>query len=267
MLLRLASAALVLAAVAVGGCRGSGAGKTITVAGSTTVLPIAQAAAEEFMEEHGGFKVLVQGGGSSAGIEAAYTGTAEIGDASRELKPEESDWGLVIHPVAIDVIAVVTDRSNPVGNLTSAQARRIFAGKITNWKEVGGADRTIVLINRDEGSGTREAFKKKVMEDLDFDQNAIVLPGSGQVRMAVARTPGAIGYMSLGYLDPSVKALGVDGVPPTELTAKSGSYKLQRRLLMLTKGPARGEAKSFIDFILSPRIQRGIVSTEFLPVK
>lgn len=249
------------------GCGRREAARTLNVAGSTTVLPIVQAAAEEFEREHPDVKIAVQGGGSSGGIEAAITRTADIGTSSRELKGGEKDAGLVDHVIAIDAIAIIVNPTNRVSNLTRAQLRGIFTGRIQNWKQVGGADLPIVLVNRDEASGTREAFQKKVLGDESFFKRAVIQPGSGQVRSIVENTPAAIGYMSLGYVTKQVKVVKYDGVLPTKATIMGGQYGLQRKLHLFSKGKAKGKVKDFIDFILSPRIQREIVGVEFIPVK
>ncbi len=243
------------------------AGDRVIVAGSTTVLPIAEAAAGMFNRSSSHAHVLVQGGGSSAGIEAAVTGTADVGMSSRDLKPEERSLGLTDIPIAVDAIAIIVNPSNPVEKLTKEQVRKIYAGEITNWKEVGGLDKKIVLVNRDEASGTREAFAKMIMGDVPFFKGAVVQPGSGQVRSIVAMTPGAVGYMSLGYVTKDVKTIALDGVRPTVQSIASKKYGLMRTLHFLVKGKPTGATKEFVDFMLGERVQRDIVSKEFLPVR
>lgn len=243
------------------------AGERVIVAGSTTVLPIAEAAAVLFNRNTSRAHVLVQGGGSSAGIEAAVTGTANVGMSSRDLKSEEQNLGLTDIPIAIDAIAIIVNPSNPVGKLTKEQVRKIYSGEITNWKEVGGRDMQIVLVNRDEASGTREAFAKMIMKDTPFFKGAVVQPGSGQVRSIVAMTPGAIGYMSLGYVTKDVKTIALDGVKPTVKTIASKEYGLMRTLHFLVKGKPTGSTAEFIDFMLGDQVQRDVVSKEFLSVR
>ncbi len=272
------SSALLLAAllliVPLSGCRNESKTEQIIVNGSTTLLPIAEEAKEGFEKANPGTSVLVSGMGSSAGIEAALAGTADIGTSSRDLKEEEEGKGLVDTPIAFDGIAVIVNPSNPVDGLTSEQLRDIFAGRITNWKQVGGEDRDIDLVNRDEASGTREAFKKIVMgDDAKFDPSAVVLPGTGQVRDVVARSNGAIGYISVGFVEPrfsamEVKALSIDGVTPTEKTVASRKYPIGRTLHMFTKGQPSGLAKRFIDYVLTDEVQNGVVmDAGFIPVK
>lgn len=233
---------------------------TIIVSGSTTVLPIAQEAAEQFSKKNPGTHILVSGMGSSAGIESVSAGTAQIGTSSRELKESEAKLGLTDIAVAHDGIATIINKSNPVTGLTSEQLRNIFAGKITNWKEVGGPDLHIELINRDEASGTREAFSNIVMGDEKFNRGAVVLPGTGQVREVVGRTKGAIGYISIGFINKDVKAVTVDGVVPTKENVSSGAYPISRSLHFFIKGTPSQLAKDYIDFVLSPAIQEGPVN-------
>jgi phosphate transport system substrate-binding protein len=211
--------------------------------------------------------VLVSGIGSSAGIESVANGSSEIGTSSRDLKPEEAPLGLVDTPVAHDAIAVIVNPSNPVDGLTRTQIADIFEGRIKNWSEVGGPNMEIGLVNRDEASGTREAFWKIVLDSKPFDPTAAVLPGTGQVRFVVGESAGAIGYISVGFVDKSVKALAVDGVTPTEANITAQRYPISRLLHFLTKGQPKGLAKRFIEYVLSPAVQEGVVrEAGFLPM-
>jgi phosphate transport system substrate-binding protein len=237
-----------------------------TIVGSTTLLPIIQAASEEYAKGRKQAKVDVQGGGSSVGIESIINGTAAIGMTSREPTDEEMAEGLFKTPVAVDAIAIIVNPDNPVDNLTSEQARKIFSGEVSNWLAVGGKDEDIILVNRDEASGTREAFSKLLMGDEDFLKKAIIQPGSGQVRSVVGGTPAAIGYLSRGYVNREVKVVGLDGVRPSIATIKKGSYSLSRTLYLVTKGEPEGSAKDFIDFVLSPVVQHEIVGTAYEPI-
>jgi phosphate transport system substrate-binding protein len=270
MNLRRGVALIALSAIlSLSGCARAASGSltSLTVTGSTTVMPIAEVAATEFEAANPGKRILVSGVGSSAGIEAVTKGTCDIGTSSRDLKPEEKSLGLVDIKIALDAIAVIVNPSNPVTGLTKAQVSEIFQGKIKNWKEVGGPDLPIGLVNRDEASGTREAFSKFVLGTADFDPTAAVLPGTGQVRSVVAQASGAVGYISLGFVDPSVKALAVDGIPANETTVGNGTYPLWRYLHFLTKGEPTGLAKAYIDFVLSTKIQESVVrDAGFLPV-
>ncbi len=256
-------------ALALGACTASEGG-TLTVAGSTTVLPIAEIAAEDF-EEESGVHVLVSGLGSSAGIEAVINGTADVATSSRDLTQAEAKEGLSQYAVAHDGIAVIVNDANPVDGISLDELRDIYAGKIENWSEVGGPDLAIQVVNRDEASGTREAFRAIVMRGTPFDRTAAVLPGTGQVRDVVARTPGAIGYISIGFVEnrftsATVKTLDVDGVEPTEANLESSAYPLSRDLYFFTKGPAEGEAKAFIDYVRSSAMDETIRDAGYVPV-
>lgn len=258
------------------GCGGGGGGAveeekpklsgTLNLSGSTTVLPIAQEAAEMFMDENPGVTVNVQGGGSSVGISNVAEGVVDIGDASRDLKEEEKNLGLVDHKIALDVIAVIAHKDVPVENLTKDQVKAIFTGKMTNWKEVGGPDQAIRVVIRDEASGTREMFDEKALGKEKPVAGAIECNSNGIVRQTVSSTPYSIGYISLGYLDNSVKALKYEGVTADKENAVNKTYPLSRYLHMFTKGEATGLAKAFIDFVLSERFQNEVVASEYIPM-
>jgi phosphate transport system substrate-binding protein len=259
--------ALIVAAAAAAGCRPAGrGGTTVNVIGSTTVLPIAQAAAEEFNAAHPADQVLVQGGGSSAGIEAVSTGRAQIGTSSRDLKPGEASLHLTDIPIAVDVIAVIVNPDNPVSELSLSQLAGIYQGRITNWKQVGGRDALISLVNRDEASGTRDAFSKMVLGGKPFDPYGAVLPGTGQVRSIVAGSAEAIGYISLGYVTDEVKTVSIDGAAPTVKDVRQGTYALRRKLHFVVKGRPNPVTQEFIDFVLSDQVQNEIVAKAFLPI-
>ncbi len=239
------------------------------MAGSTTCLPIAEVAAEAYTGQTG-LSVLVSGLGSSAGIEAVSNGTAEIATSSRGLNEEEQKLGLTTIPVAHDGIAVIVNPDNPVQNLSTEQLRDIYAGKITNWSEVGGEDLAIQLVNRDEASGTREAFRSIIMDGVPFDRRAAVLSGTGQVRDVVSRTRGAIGYISMGfveskYAETQVRAINVNHVEPIEATVASGGYPISRDLYFFTKGEPADEAQGYIDYVLSEEMDEQIREAGFIP--
>lgn len=249
------------------GCSIKKGGTDLTVAGSTTILPIVQAAGEEFEKRSSGVRVLVQGGGSSAGIEAVSTGAADIGTSSRELTSQEAKMELQDYIIAVDAIAVIVNPQNPVDSINIEKLREIFTGKITSWHQVGGRKAPIILVNRDEASGTREAFAKAVLAGEDFTKDAVIQPGSGQVRAIVGGTPDAIGYISLGYVTKKVKAVNFDGVAPTVENVKAGKYKLQRKLHLLIRSKPSASSEKFADFMLSPEIQKKIVGVQFVPVR
>lgn len=265
-----AAACACAAALLLSACSTSAASEQITVAGSTTCLPIAEQAAELFGEQTG-TSVLVSGLGSSAGIEAVANGTAQVATSSRSLNADEEQLGLTTIPVAHDGIAVIVNPDNPVQNLSIEQLRDIYAGRITNWSEVGGDDLPIQLVNRDEASGTREAFKTIVMDGEAFDRRAAVLSGTGQVRDVVSRSRGAIGYISMGFVDSAyaeteVRAISVNHVEPSEKTIASGGYPISRDLYFFTKGEPAGQVAAYIDYVLSPAMDVQIREAGFIPV-
>lgn len=269
------AASLLVLAVAIllpGGLGGAPVGRaqadslsgTLVIAGSTSVQPLAEELAEEFMAKYPRLRIQVQGGGSSAGIAAARSGAADIGTSSRELRPEER--GLHEVTIALDGIAVVVHPANPVRNLTTDQVRRIFAGKITDWKQVGGKAGPIMAVTREAGSGTRGAFEELIMNRTAISGKAIVQGSTGAVRATVAQAREAIGYVSIGSLDSSVKPVTLDGTAATEDNVRNRTYKLARPFLFLTKGKPAGLAKAFLDFVLSKDGQR-VVARDFVPIK
>jgi len=247
--------------------------KSLTLTGSTTVLPIAQLCAEKFMEQHPAVDISVRGGGSGVGIAALIDGTCDIAMASRPMKTKElkSARSKGINPVATviarDGIAVIVHPSNPLSEITLVQLRDIYTGKISNWKDVGGKSGRIVVISRDVASGTFEVFKKLVLKGAKTRADALMLASNKAVATTVEKTPGAIGYVGLGYVSSKVKALPVDGVEPTKKTVASGEYKLARPLYFYTDGKPKGLAKEFIDFVLSSEGQKIVEEAGFVPVK
>jgi len=242
---------------------------TITLAGSTTVQPLAEKFAEAYMAEHAGVRIDVQGGGSSVGVKAAGEQTANIGMASRDVKDSEfTDFPEIkVFVIARDGIALVAHEDVAVDDLTIEQIQGIFGGTITNWKEVGGADAGIIVVSREEGSGTRAAFEEMVLgEDVLIADTAILQPSNGSIRTTVSTTPHSIGYLSFGYLDDTVKAVKVEGVAPTEPNAADGSYPVVRPLNMITYGEPTGEVKSFLDFMLSEAGQAIVVEEGYISV-
>jgi len=243
----------------------------ITEAGSTTVQPLAEKLAEAFTAKHPEVQIIVQGGGSSVGVKSAGQGTVDVGAASRKLKDSEKEQypDLKVFTIARDGIAIVVHPDVPVDGLTKDQVRDIFAGKITNWSEVGGPEVPIVVVSREEGSGTRAAFEEMVMgkKGPPIVDTAILQPSNGAVRTTVSTTPNSIGFLSFGYLDESVKALAIDEVEATEENAASGVYPIVRPLNLLTKGEPTGVVKAWLGFILSEEGQKIIVEEGYIAVK
>jgi len=249
-------------ALLVAGCGRQSGG--VTVAGSTSVQPFAEMLAEEYMATHPEQAINVQGGGSSAGIEAVRSGAAQIGMSSRELKGDERS--LVRVEIARDAIAVVVHPSNPVRDLSLEQVRAIFSGQITDWAAVGGASHPIVVVTREEGSGTRGAFQEMVMgKDSNIDAGALVQDSNGAVRQVVSSDPNAIGYISLGLVNGQVKAISIDGIEATAENVLSGRYKLVRPFLFVLSAQPEGQAKAFIDYVLSAEGQRLLAQEGLLP--
>ena len=234
------------------GC-GGGKGEAVSVVGSTSVEPFAGELAQEFNRNNPGIHVEVQGGGSTAGIQAVTNGIAQIGTCSRSLKPEETGFTAIV--IARDGIAVVVNLANKVSNLTRGQIGDIYAGKITNWKDVGGDDKAITLVTREEGSGTREAFEHLVMDKARIARAAITQESNGTVKQLVKGNEGAIGYMSLGLVHGELKALTVGGVKATAEEVLGSTYPLVRPFLFVVKGKPGEAAQKFIDFVLSPPAQ------------
>ena len=236
----------------------------MTVAGSTSVEPFAELLAEEYMSSHPGFHIYVQGGGSTAGIEAAISGAANIGMSSRSLT--DSEKKLYAVTIARDAIAVIVHPSSSIEDLPLDKIREIFSGKIANWRELGGPDHPIDIVTREEGSGTRESFQKFVMGKEDISLGALVQDSNGAVRQVISSNPNAIGYISLGLVNDQVKALRISGVQPSLTNVYNGRYTLVRPFLFVFNGePAEG-AKSFLDFVLSPSGQKLLLKEGLVPI-
>lgn len=241
---------------------------TVTIAGSTSVQPFSEVLAEKFQEKNPGVQVNVQGGGSSQGVEAAISGAANIGSASRDLNPDEkAQANLVVTPIALDGVAIVVNPANKIGALKMEDVKNIYLGNIKNWKELGGADAPITVVSREDGSGTRECFTNIVMNKEDIVKNAIIQNSTGAVRTTVSGDKNAIGYISLASVNKEVKALDVDGIKANEANVKNGTYKLQRPFIYITKDAPQGLTKTFIDFVLSDEGQKIIVEEGAFTIK
>ncbi|MGQ9577684.1 MAG: phosphate ABC transporter substrate-binding protein [Candidatus Aminicenantales bacterium] len=236
---------------------------SLTVAGSTSIQPFADQWAEVFMHKNPGKIINVQGGGSSAGIQAALSGAAQIGMSSRDLKREEKV--LTEFVVAWDGLAIIVHPTNPIENLTLEATRQIFAGAITSWRQLGWLDKAIHVVTREEGSGTRGAFQEMVMGRTKIGKKAIVEDSNGTVREVVANDPYAIGYISLGLINERVKAVSLDGVEPRMENVISRKYQLVRPFLLLTSGAPQGVAAAFIQFVLSEEGQTLIGKQGLIP--
>ncbi len=265
---------VLIASIALTGCGSNGATGTVTLAGSTTVQPVAEKLAEAFRGPNPSIRVTVQGGGSSVGVTSCYNGIVDIGMVSREMKASEP--ALVTHLLGRDGIAIITHPGNPVSDLTLEQVKNIFAGEITNWNQIDASagNHAIVVIAREEGSGTRGAFEEMVMDVPSTDKKVItaganLFPSNGAIRTAVATTPRSIGFLSFGYLNESVKVMAVDGVlgtPENALKTGEGAYPIVRPILLVTKGEPEGAVKTFLDFCKSSEGQDVVESQGFLRV-
>ena len=208
---------------------------TIKLAGSTSMEKLCEAMSESFMEKNPGVTVTVEYTGSGAGLESLAAGSVDIGNASRGLKDEEKASGEVENIVAIDGIAVITNKSCSIKDVTSKDLAKIYTGEITDWAELGGEEQPIIVIGREAGSGTRDAFEE-LLEVKDVCAYAQELDSTGAVLAKVGTTPGAIGYVSLDVVDDTVSGLKIDGVEPTEEEILAGNYMLQIPFVMATKG-------------------------------
>lgn len=267
------SAAVVASLLVVPACKrsastpgGAGpAGAGLTVAGSNSMLPFVEGWAELYTKKFPDRKVSVQGGGSTAGVRAAQSGAADVGDVSRDLKPDETGLEKIV--VARDGISVVVHRANPVAALTVAQIKAVFTGKTKSWKELGGEDHPITVITREEGSGARGAFEELALDKEHVSTNAIVVDSTGGIREMVKSDPNAIAFGTMGQMNDDVKAVRVNGVEATPANVAAGTYPLVHPFLMVTKGAPKPAAKDFIDFVLSDEGQALAKKEGLIPAK
>ena len=244
---------------------------SLSIAGSTTVLPIAQECANLFMGQNLRVDVSVAGGGSGAGVKSAGSGEVDIGEASRNIKASEllSYPDLVAFSVAKDSVAVVINPDNPLTgslDLTLEQVSDIFSGEITNWSELGGPDHEIEVYTREEGSGTREVFVDYAMEGKEFAANAGVKPSNGEMRAAVASNQYAVAYVSFGYIDDTVSAAKINGVEAVVENVNNGQYPITRILWMFTKGMPDELEAAFIEYVQGPEGQAVVEDLGYIPI-
>jgi len=234
------------------------------IAGSTSVQPYVEILVEEYAISHPEMIIDVQGGGSSAGIQAVESHTAEIGMSSRNLR--EAEQYLWSAEITKDGLAIIVNPNNPIISLTLDEIRGIYSAQYTNWNQLGGSDARIHIITREEGSGTRSAFEELVMGDMRITPRAIVQDSNGSVRQLVSDDPFSIGFISLGLVDigeKPVQALRINGVAATRNNVLSGDYALFRSFLFVSLEKPTGNVMQFIDFIRSPEGQK-IMSDEGL---
>lgn len=289
-LLKTPFAGLLLMASLLIGCSGGGDGKkenteadksagtTITIKGSDTVLPLAQQEAEKFMQKNTGAAITIVGGGTGVGISAMQEGTTDIAMASRALKTEEKlklrgakkEAKEVL--IAYDALSVVVHPSNKVNQLTREQLEGIFTGKISNWKEVGGANEKIVSYSRETSSGTYEFFKEHVLDKKNYASGILMMPATGSIVQSVSQTPGAIGYIGLAYETKEVKPLAVSYdqgktfVAPSVEAAKNKTYPISRPLYFFYDAAVENKVKPFVDYVLSAEGQKIVQETGYVPL-
>ena len=251
----------------------------VVVKGSDTVLPLSQKEAEVYLQKDKAASVAIIGGGSGVGLAALIDGTCDIAQSSRPIKSKETRQAKQkgVNPVetivAKDALTVIVHPSNPVKKLTVQQIGDIFTGVITNWKDVGGPQKSIVVYSRESSSGTYAFFREHVLANKEYTSAALLAPATGAIVQSVSQTEGAIGYVGMAYLTPSVTALEVAAeagkpyVPASTANALDGSYPISRELFYYTNGQPKGEAKAFIDFILSPEGQKLVEDVGYVPVK
>ncbi|AQT85843.1 phosphate ABC transporter, phosphate-binding protein [Paenibacillus larvae subsp. larvae] len=239
---------------------------TVTASGSSALLPLVKAAAAEFSKKNSNVTVNVTAGGSGTGLKNVADGISDIGNSDVEAGDEYKDKNLVDHVVSIAPFALIVNKDVEVENLSKQQAADIFSGKVKNWKELGGKDQPIVIVNRPDSSGSRKLIKTLVLGDQDFTKEGVTQESSGAMKTAVSQTTGAIGYVDIPYVDDAVKMLKFEGVEYKKEGIKDGSYKLYGVEHMYTKGEPKGVVKAFLEYIMSAEFQNSQVEQlKFLP--
>lgn len=240
---------------------------TIRISGGTAHIPVMKVAAQKIMSANSEIKISIAGGGSGVGIKQVGEGLVDIGNSGRQPTEEEiNKYSLKMHQWAIDGVGVVVNPKNPVKSLTSDQLKDIFAGKLVNWKSLGGPDKAINIYTRDEASGTRSVFWKKALAKGEISAKALFAASNGAMKTAVSQDPYAIGYVSVGHIDESVAPVALDGVVPSLENVKQGKYKVARGLFSNTKGEPGGLTRKFIDYLYSPEGQKIVAQKGFIPV-
>ena len=239
----------------------------LRISGGTAHIPVIMEVAKRIMTANPDIQITIAGGGSGAGIKQVGEGLVNIGNSGRlPTEIEVGKYNLVIYKWAIDGVAPVVNPKNSIQKLSSKELQDIYSGKITNWKTLGGEDRSINIYTRDKSSGTREVFWKKALGKGDIFGRANFVASNGAMKSAVTNDPYALGYVSVGYIDNSVAPVSLDNVAPSLDTVKTGEYKVARGLFSNTKGTATGLAKKFIDYLLSSEGQKLAAEKGFIPV-
>jgi phosphate transport system substrate-binding protein len=226
-----------------------------------------QGAAKRVMKAWPKIRITWAGGGSGVGVQMVGEGLVDIGNAGRPIKPGENEkYALTSFPFAVDGVAVVVHPANPLRELTSDQARAVFAGTITNWKDLGGADREIHLYGRDEASGTREVFWKKLLAKGEVAKSTNVIGSNGAMKTAVSADEDGIGYLSIGHVDGAVAAIAIDGVEASQENAKTGAYPVVRMLYMNTKEDRTELVQAFLDYVMSGEVAEIVSGAGYIPL-
>lgn len=253
--------------------------KMLQIKGSDTIVNLTQKVTEEFLKENPKARVSVTGGGSGTGIAAIINKTVDIAMSSRDIKESEIEdakkQGVDVEEVTIayDAISIVVNKSNGVDNLTMKQLKDIYTGVITNWKELGGADKKIVVLSRDSSSGTHVYFKEEVLREgnskgtEEFATTVLFLPSNESIKKQINDVDGAIGYLGLGYLDDSVKLLQVEGVLASLENVKNKTYAIARPVYWYVDKNKYDSVKALVDYMLSDKGQKIVVDEGFVPVK
>lgn len=246
--------------------------ETVTVAGSTTVLPVMQKISEAYMHAHPEVTIELSGGGSGNGIKALVDGLTQIAMSSREIKSGEVTLAKSknVEPnqitVAVDAIVPVVHPENPVGNLTVDQLRSIYKGEVKNWKELGGKDHPIVVVSRDTSSGTYESWEGLVMKKQRITPRALLQASNGAVVQTVAKNANAIGYVGIGYLGDSIQAVQVGGVTATAENVLADKWPLARELYLYTNGKPAAAVGKFVDYTVGAEGQKLVKEVGFIPL-
>jgi phosphate transport system substrate-binding protein len=241
---------------------------SIQIAGGTAHIPVMQEAAKRIMTFNPDIQISVAGGGSSVGIKQVGEGLVDVGNSGRKPTAEEiAKYDLKLFKWAIDGVGIVVNPKNDVRAMTRAQVIDIFAGKMTNWKDLGGADKPINVYTRDEASGTREVFWKKALSQGEITPKANFVVSNGAMKSAIAQDPYGIGYVSVGHMDETVAPVAFDGVVPTLENVKQGKYTIARGLYSNTKGDPGELTMKFIDYLFTAEGQEIAASKGFIPVK
>lgn len=243
------------------------------------MLPLTQLLAKEYMNRNIDAEVTISGGGSVTGISALINGVTDIAESARTLSKEENlkfkkaGKPIIETIVAYDALAIIVNPSNPVSELSVSNLEAIFTGKITNWKELGGADKPMVIYSRQKSSGTYDFFKEHVLSGKEFSSAALLMPATGAIAQSVSQDEWAIGYVGLAYLDNTVKALKISGnennifTAPSVESVKNKSYPISRPLFYLFAENSKAAVGPFVDFVLSPTGQHLVLKAGYVPVK